>query len=182
MSDTRSAGASNARSHLDLLGLRVFRARESVCQDPAGQPFGPEAHVFGDAVGRKVASIKRAWETAVLKAHGHTPAWTGSNKLSAASRAALRAINLHFHDLRHEAGSRLLEQGWPLHHVQEMLEHANVSQTSTYLNATRIGLQDSMRRFDEAGSRCNLVANEPATEHPPVCNADSPRADNSLVN
>jgi hypothetical protein len=52
-----------------------------------------------------------------------------------ASRAALRAINLHFHDLRHEAGSR-----------------------------------------------CNLVANEPATEHPPVCNADSLRADNSLVN
>jgi hypothetical protein len=26
--------------------------------------------------------------------------------------------------------------------------HANVSQTSTYLNATTIGLLDSMRRFD----------------------------------
>jgi hypothetical protein len=29
-----------------------------------------------------------------------------------------------------------------------MLGHANVSQTSTCLNATAIGLHDSMRRFD----------------------------------
>jgi site-specific recombinase XerD len=34
---------------------------------------------------------------------------------------------------------RLLEAGWPLHHVQHMLGHANLAQTSTYLNATRIG-------------------------------------------
>jgi len=32
--------------------------------------------------------------------------------------------------------------------VDERHLHANVSQTSTYLNATRIGLQESMRRFD----------------------------------
>ena len=47
-----------------------------------------------------------------------------------------RAINLHFHDLRHEGGSRLLEAGWPVHHVQHMLGHAALQQTSTYLNAT----------------------------------------------
>jgi hypothetical protein len=29
-----------------------------------------------------------------------------------------------------------------------MLGHVNVSQTSTYLNATTIGLHDGMRRFD----------------------------------
>jgi hypothetical protein len=29
----------------------------------------------------------------------------------------LRAINLHFHDLRHEAGSRFIEAGWPIHHA-----------------------------------------------------------------
>ena len=55
--------------------------------------------------------------------------------------------DLHFHDLRHEAGSRLLEAGWPLHHVQEMLGHADLKQTSTYLNVTQVGLQDFMRRF-----------------------------------
>ena len=31
-------------------------------------------------------------------------------------------------------------------------------ETSTYLNATRVGLQDAMRRLD--ASRCNPVANE----------------------
>ena len=32
-----------------------------------------------------------------------------------------RAINLHFHDLRHEGASRLLETGWPVHYMQHML-------------------------------------------------------------
>ncbi|MBE3133295.1 MAG: tyrosine-type recombinase/integrase, partial [Acidobacteria bacterium] len=41
------------------------------------------------------------------------------------ARAAYRQIDLHFHDLRHEAGSRLLESGWPLHYVQHMLGHLN---------------------------------------------------------
>jgi integrase len=109
-------------------------------------------YVFGDEAGLQVGNVKRAWETAVLKAHGHSPQWTKSKALASVSRAALGSIDLHFHDLRHEAGSRLLEGGWPLHHVQEMLGHANVSQTSTYLNATRVGLQDSMRRFDERRS------------------------------
>jgi integrase len=60
---------------------------------------------------------------------------------------ALRAIDLHFHDLRHEAGSRLIEAGWPVHHVQATLGRADLKQTSTYLNATPVGLEESMRRF-----------------------------------
>ena len=137
-------------------------------------------HVFGDATGAKVGNIKRAWETAVLKAHGHTPAWAGSNGLAPTSRAALSAIDLHFHDLRHEAGSRLLEGGIPLHHVQAILGHENLSQTSTYLNATRIGLQESMRRLDD--SRCNPVAKTSEAEHPPLRNANVLPAGNALVN
>jgi integrase len=58
--------------------------------------------------------------------------------LARESRTALRAIDLYFHDLRHEAGSRMLEAGWPLHHVQRMLGHADVKQTATYLNAERV--------------------------------------------
>jgi integrase len=105
-------------------------------------------YVFGDSAGLKVANVKRAWQTGVVKAHAHTPKWANSNAMTTELQKVFRAIDLTFHDLRHEAGSRLLEAGWPLHHVQEMLGHANVSQTSTYLNATRIGLQESMRRFD----------------------------------
>jgi integrase len=109
-------------------------------------------YVFGDATGTKVANFKRAWETAILKAHGHTPKWAAGKKLTSKSREALAEIDLHFHDLRHEAGSRLLETGWPILHVQHMLGHENLSQTSTYLNATRVGLQESMRRFEIPGT------------------------------
>ena len=35
-------------------------------------------------------------------------------------------VDLRFHDLRHEAGSRFLEAGWPLHEVQYMLGHADI--------------------------------------------------------
>ena len=116
----------------------------------------------------------------VLKAHGHTPAWTRDHALSAASREALRIADLTFHDLRHEAGSRLLEAGWPLHNVAHMLGHANISQTSTYLNATRVGLQDAMRRLD--ASRCKPVATGTETDRAPHGNDGDADADQPLVN
>ena len=40
--------------------------------------------------------------------------------------------DLRFHDLRHEAGSRKLEAGWPLHAVSEWLGHNNITTTSRY--------------------------------------------------
>jgi NAD(P)-dependent dehydrogenase (short-subunit alcohol dehydrogenase family) len=51
-------------------------------------------------------------------------------RLSPESEAPYRAINLHFHDLRHKGGSRLLEAGWPVHYVQHMVGHASLQQTS----------------------------------------------------
>jgi integrase len=102
--------------------------------DPAGRRYPPTAYVFG-ALGERIFSIDKARETCVLRANGHEPEWTSTGALPATSREALRAIDLHFHDLRHEAGCRWLEAGWPVHHLQEMLGHANLSQTSTYLHA-----------------------------------------------
>ncbi len=115
--------------------------------DPAGEEYEADAYVFGE-VGRRVTSVKKAWETAVLKAHGHEPVRLRSG-LAPPSRVAPRAINLHFHDLRHEAGSRFLELGWQLHAVRDMLGHKSIDQTSTYLNVAIHGLQDEMRRTDE---------------------------------
>jgi integrase len=148
--------------------------------DPAGEAFKPEDFVFGDAVGREVGDIKRAWETCVLKAHGHIPAWTRNHSLTPACRSVFEAIDLTFHDLRHEAGSRLLEAGWPLHNVAHMLGHANISQTSTYLNATRVGLQDAMRRLD--ASRCNPLANDGETDRAPLSNGPTGNGTEALVN
>jgi hypothetical protein len=92
----------------------------------------------------------------------------------------LKAIDLHFHDLRHEAGCRWLEAGWPLHHVQEMLGHTNLSQTSTYLHASETGLQESMRRFEGIG--CTPVAHEAPTEHPATGNGAPENHPQPLVN
>jgi integrase len=95
-------------------------------------------------------------------AHGYEPAYVRT-ALTPESRAQLRAIDLHFHDLRHEAGSRWLEAGMPLHHVKELLGHANISQTDTYLNAGRVALRESMNRFDAA--RGKTVAKGAHIEH-----------------
>jgi hypothetical protein len=108
--------------------------------------------------------------------------------LSPASRAQLRAIDLHFHDLRHEAGCRWLEAGWPIHHVQEMLGHTNLSQTSTYLHAAEMGLQESMRRFDAArvdapsgDFRGKTVANKGPKEQLSLCHEEIEKDDKSLL-
>jgi hypothetical protein len=60
----------------------------------------------------------------------------------------------------------LLKAGWPLHHVQEMLGHSSIQQTSTYLNVTAIGLQAGMRKSDGARIRCNPVAIRPESDQP----------------
>jgi integrase len=86
----------------------------------------------------------------------------------AASRQALEAIDLTFHHLRHESGSRLLEAGWPLHNLSHLLGHASIAQTSTYLNATRVGLQDAMPSLQ---SGCKHGRND----RPPVRNEGEAR-------
>jgi len=114
---------------------------------PDGKEHSPAGYVFGDAVGGFVANPKEAWMATCRRAKITDP---------------------HFHDLRHEAGSRMMEAGWPIHHVQQMLGHADLKQTSTYLNVTRSGLQESMKRFGTAP--LHVVAPEADQEHSPSCN------------
>jgi hypothetical protein len=61
-----------------------------------------------------------------------------------------------------------------------MLGHTNLSQTSTYLHAAEMGLQESMRRFDAArigGSsgdfRGKTVANEEQKEQLSLCHEEA---------
>lgn len=96
--------------------------------DPAGEPLPPDAYVFGDEVGRRWISIKTAWMLMCRRA---------------------RIVDLHFHDLRREAGSRWMDAGIPLATIQRWLGHANIAQTSTYLGAS-IGADDrDMQYFEE---------------------------------
>jgi integrase len=82
---------------------------------PRDHEWKPEDYVFGNEIGERILDIKTAW-------------W------GACERAKIE--DLHFHDLRHEAGSRKLEAGWPLHAVSRWLGHTKLTTTDTYLNAT----------------------------------------------
>ena len=165
--------------HIPIVA-RLRAVIEMARVDPAGHRFGPEAFVFGDAVGCRLKSPKKAWATAVLKAHGHTPTWVKSD-LSPASREAYRAIDLKFHDLRHEAGSRWLEAGIPLHHVKELLGHASISTTDTYLNAGRIHLHESMRKVDATRNILHKSCTNDPVELPVLCNDDPVPPPKSLI-
>jgi len=117
--------------------------------DPTGkEPLPGDAYVFGNEIGQRVADIKRAWSTAILKAHGHKPTFTDTASFSRASREALEAIDLHLHDLRREAGSRWLEGGVPLHTIRDWLGHTSIAQTSTYLAGTMRSQHDAMAAFE----------------------------------
>ena len=98
--------------------------------------------MFGDDTGARVVSIRHAWESTVLRAHGQTLVWVKgkSGQLAPESRAALRAINLHFHDLRREFACTLLESEADLHDVRDFLGHANIATTNRYLASSPVRL------------------------------------------
>ncbi len=105
--------------------------------DADGNRKSADARVFSNAVGDPVDKFpRRAWETTVLQAHGVTPRRTENKALTPECRAALRAINLRWHDLRHEYASRLVEHGTPLSQVRDLLGHAHITTTERYDNQT----------------------------------------------
>lgn len=110
------------------ISTRLKAILEMRQQDPAGEDHPPTAFVFGTEIGTKATSIKTAWTLAMR-------------------RSGL--IDLHFHDLRREAGSRWLEGGVPLHTVKTWLGHTNIAQTSTYLAGTFATEHDAMRAFEK---------------------------------
>jgi integrase len=94
---------------------------------PDGEPHPPEAYVFGNEIGQRVITVKTAWRLACRRA---------------------KIADLHFHDLRREAGSRWLEGGVPLQIIQAWLGHANIDQTSTYLSATAAAQHSAMGQYE----------------------------------
>jgi integrase len=84
--------------------------------------FHPEAYVFGKDDG-----------TAYIGTCSFEQAWQETKR-----RANLADTDLHFHDLRGEAASRLSEMGKPLSVIQRFLGHKSLQMTQRYLRA-RIG-------------------------------------------
>lgn len=99
---------------------------------PDGREQGPDAFVFGNEVGERIGTIKTAWRATCWRA---------------------KITDLHFHDLRREFASRLLESGAADHDVRDWLGHANITTTSRYLATTRTRLQHVLKRFEESRGR-----------------------------
>ena len=69
---------------------------------------------------------------------------------------------LHFHDLRREAGSRLLETtGVSVTEVRDYLGHANVTTTNTYLASSHVRLREALRKRDAARASAQTAADAP---------------------
>lgn len=116
--------------------------------DPDGDEFGPEAYVFGNEVGERLKNYQKAWSTLRLRALGHGPHWGPNGRCLPCCRQQIAKMKLHMHDLRREAGSRLLERGADLHTVQLFLDHANISTSSRYLKPSKLALQTTIQRID----------------------------------
>ncbi len=87
--------------------------------DPKGQSFPPSACVFGNEVGERVKSVRKAWT-------------------KTCQRAGIDG--LHLHDLRREFASQLQEADVVSpHEVATWLGHSNISTTSRYLSTTTAG-------------------------------------------
>jgi integrase len=71
-----------------------------------------------------------------------------ANRWWSATCARAGLTGLHFHDLRHEFGSQLLEAGGQLPEVQAALGHTNIKMTSTYLNATQQGVKHAFDKLE----------------------------------
>ena len=98
---------------------------------PDGSEHAPTAYVFGNEIGEQVTSIRTAWELTCERA---------------------KITGLHFHDLRREFASRLLESRADLHDVQMFLGHAAITTTSRYLQSTPVRLDAAMERLEASGS------------------------------
>ena len=111
--------------------------------------LGPDAFVFGEAsTGASVKGFRSAWETLLLLSNGIEPERRARGQRPS-NRAALAKSDLHWHDLRHEALSRLADDGVPVHELQMLAGHANITTTQRYMNARASSLAESMRHARE---------------------------------
>lgn len=114
------------------ISMRLLALLDLRRSDPAGDPLPPEAYVFGDALGRRIASgsVREAWKQAV---------------------AAAGLAGFQLRDLRHESACRFEEAGVPVSDVSKLLGHTNLTTTSRYLmNMQRAALRRAVDRLDRA--------------------------------
>ncbi len=130
------------------ISTRLLATLEMRKLDPAGEPFAKDAYVFGDELGRRVKSVRTAWE-------------------NACDRAGLTGLQLR--DLRHEAGSRFEEAGVPVTLVSKILGHTNLTTTSRYLNIHLEGFTQRWKSWKLTAPPLHSRCTKPTRTHKPLC-------------
>jgi integrase len=99
----------------------------------ARRALGPEAFVFGREDGAFVADFKKAWV----------------KLFELAGLLVGRKGGYVWHDLRHEYGSSLIEQGATIQETKEMMRHADIRTTERYLKARDVRLLQIAERLGQ---------------------------------
>ena len=94
---------------------------------------GAEGFPFGSAAGECIQNFRKAWETLLRLARITDP----EEDLDG---------DLHWHDLRHECGSRYADRGLDGRHIQMLLGHSDLKTTERYLNPDTRRLAEAMKR------------------------------------
>lgn len=110
----------------------------------------PKYFVFGEQ-GAHVQRFTTSWNTLNLMAHGRPHVRDKHKGRDAEQQKAIRQINLHWHDLRHEAISVWAESGaFADTALMELAGHKNFSTTLRYIQAASGRLTANMAAFDAA--------------------------------
>jgi len=97
--------------------------------------LGPDAFVFGRDDGGYVASFSKAWRK-LFRLAGLKPGRAGHV----------------WHDLRHEYGSAIIEQGATIQEAKELMRHADIRTTERYLKARDARLHELAGRLGAKGA------------------------------
>jgi integrase len=122
-----AAKTKTAEGRVIPVGSNLRATLELRKHAPDGTERPADAYVFGTDTGARVKSIRTAWTNTCEKAS---------------------ITGLHFHDLRREFASRLLESSADLHDVQMFLGHAAITTTSRYLQSTPDRLEQALARLE----------------------------------
>lgn len=158
---------------------RLAATLEFLRLDLEGHRRPGNAAVFANEEGQPMAFPRAAWHATILRAHGVEPrieAKTAGRRLTQDCRKALREIDLHWHDLRHEYASRLVERGVPLSQVRDLLGHASIVTTERYDNQRPDALFEAARRLETGESFKNLSSSAfdaPAAEDETIPETDA---------
>jgi hypothetical protein len=84
--------------------------------DGNGKARAAKAPLIVDEAGKAIGGFRTSWETSVPRAYGHTPTKdrplrdSKTNSLTPEARRPFNALDLHWHDVRHEYACRLAKR------------------------------------------------------------------------